>query len=185
MLLQDPITGLLKAEDKRIAIVLFIVADVFKIKRQSWKKNNAETIIKASLSFILFLSFYLARQTLGRDSLKHEEPLHSRAMSLLLVSWVKVDVSHAGLASICHQPEKSTAISRRYAGDPQRTVIHGKWNYKSHPTSGNIPFYTCVRLRSKCINVNDTARAYDLKKRVDFRQQEIRQACIRQCVIGY
>ena len=35
------------------------------------KRNNARTMIKYSLSFALFF-FYLTRQTLGRDSLKHE-----------------------------------------------------------------------------------------------------------------
>lgn len=92
-------------------------------------------------------------------------------MSLLLVSWVKVDVSHAGLASICHRPEKSAAISRRYAGDPRRTVIHGKRNNKSYPTSGNVPFRVHARpRRSKCISVNDTARDACLRfqKRVEF-----------------
>lgn len=151
---------ILKVEDKRISNGVSVVADVLKIKRLTKKKGGDDrTIIKAPL---FSLSFYLARQTLGRDSLKHEEPLHSRATSLLLVSWVKVDVSHAGLASICHRPEKSAAISRRYAGDPRRTVIHGKWNYKSHPTSGDVPFLSRLH-RSKCIGVNDTATARVLK----------------------
>jgi len=74
-------------------------------------------------------------------------------MSLLLVSWVKVDVSHAGLASICHRPEKSVAISRWYAGDSRHTVIHSKRNYKNHQTSANVPFHIRARLlRSKCIS---------------------------------
>lgn len=126
--------------------------------------DYTRTIIKNFISFALFF-FYLARQTLGRDSLKHEEPLHSRAMSLLLVSWVKVDVSHAGLASICHRPEKSVAISRRYAGDPRRTVIiHGKWNYKSHPTSGNVPFTSVLGYAAQNVSSWMTPRRLAVSK---------------------
>jgi len=140
-----------------------------KLKDLLTKRNNARIIIKYSLSFALFF-FYLTRQTLGRDSLKHEEPLHSRAMSLLLVSWVKVDVSHAGLASICHRPEKSVAISRRYAGDPRRTVIiHDKWNYKSHPTSGNVLFHPYSDMSLKMYQHEWHHESLRFQKRVEWR----------------
>lgn len=45
-------------------------------------------------------------------------------MSSLLVSWVKVDVSHAGLASIYHKLEKGSPSRSlvRYSGDPTTTT---------------------------------------------------------------
>lgn len=122
------------------------MTDVLKIKRQSWKKKTNGQSYNQGFPLFRSPSPFLSRSANTRPRFveTRRAVTLARAMSLLLVSWVKVDVSHAGLASICHQPEKSAAISRRYAGDPRCTVIHGKCNYKSHPASRNVPFCVCV-----------------------------------------